>query len=428
MSVTALLFLNDYADGDGEKARTLLSIGGITMLERQLRQLKSAAIDHVLIVSNNFPDLIHRYVLSFSNIPTRIDVLEQKHLDRGSFSEDERYLLVGEGVILAQSAINHMAALTQNAMMVLPKDVPMFGVGATNSVTASGGGKRSFASLASIDRALLVQALEDGAFMERPVGMILTYMMNRQAGLITLANPKPLGGGEPPIVWRPVTAKNQTGRVTRMLARDQGNSQPDFITTMLHGGVENLIVWLLSLVKIPVLGVRMGSVLIGLIATWMIYLGALGAGLATTIIFTLVWGAGDKMGKLQICPEFSKPLWKIIGWLVELGWLVALANMITPMAGDLAPWVLMVTAWLFILASEGAISGFTGRTGQFLWTRSMADKTIGLFLASRTSRIWFIILLGAGLNWGYVPWGLAAYSALSFFIIQSRADKVSQRQ
>lgn len=423
MSVTALLFLNDYAEGDVEKARSLLSVGGITLLERQLRQLKAAGVDHALLVSNNFPDLIHRYVLSFTNIPTRIEVIEQNHLDRGSFSEDERYLIIGEGVILAQSAITHMASLTQNALMVLPKDVPMFGLSATNSITASGGEKRAFASLASIDRGLLVQALEDDSFQDRPLGIILAFMVNRQAGLITLTNPIPLGGGEPPLVWRPVTAKNQTGRVTRMLARDQGNSQPDFITNLVHGGVENLLVSLLSWIKIPVVGVRLTSVVIGLIASWMIYFGALGTGLATAIFFTLVWGAGDKMGKVQLNPEYLTPLWKVIGWLVELGWFVAIANMLMPFSGDLTPWVLMVTAWLFMLAGEGALSGFTVKSGQTLWTRSMTDKTIGLFVATRTSRIWAIILIGAGLNWGYVPWGVAAFSALSFFLIQGRINK-----
>ena len=118
MDVTALIFVNASAKDDPDLPRSHLQVGGISMLERQLRQLKRLGIEKARLVTKNYKDLFQK--TTFATVPERIEILD--HLDAKAthfWLADEKILVLEEGVRILRRAANHRPVRRQGARAVL---------------------------------------------------------------------------------------------------------------------------------------------------------------------------------------------------------------------------------------------------------------------------------------------------------------------
>ncbi|MCH8081039.1 MAG: CDP-alcohol phosphatidyltransferase family protein [Proteobacteria bacterium] len=424
MNISALIIVNAKAKGDNDLSRSFLKAGGITLLERQLRQIKQLGIETVRLVTRSHADLLEK--TRFKNAPKTVEVISPKDIAASPWIADEKVLVLEEGVLIDQrimKAVLGSSTKSKRCVAVFPANTVIYGKGL--GLKLKGGGQEVlFASAAAvlgtdvlaaanyIDfgreplKAILKEAIGKGKAVLKDISKMPTYLPDRRR--------------EVKVMWRPVAEKSETDKATRALISTAQKGVLDWPARWVHPPFENFLVEQLCPTPVSPNFITLVTFVLGMWITYLFATGDMLLGVAGALVIGVLDGVDGKLARTKMMQTRIGEFEHILDKIVEYSWYFGIAWYLSGVEGNALPWALSIIIVAFAWAEVAQGEFFRRLTGKQLDDAGDFERKFRIIGARRNTQIWMFIpfaLMDAWL-WGF---GFVAfYAAVTFFVAQVR--------
>jgi hypothetical protein len=381
-----------YHEADDGSLRATLPIAGRTLVERQVRLAVGAGADPVVVVVERVTAQLNAALDRLRAEDVNLVLARSAEEAAEAVHSSDRLLLVGDGLVPPEAAINRLLALDGPALLVVP-DLRV------DDRYERIDAQSRWAGLALIDGQMLKQT----ASMLRDWDLQSTLLRRAvQAGARQLSV---RGESEDEL---PLVAENEEdlAELEERIVAGAHMRRSDWVSGHMLAPLERLATRALMPTAIT-------PTAIGLVATLLLVLAGLafarhwlGFGLALMLLATPLDGIGDRLASLRLQGGREPSWWSALLPALSAGVLLLLAYSLTAARG----WgclALAAAIIAFVLALRAEARG--------------RDVPAGVWLAERKGMSW-LMLPFAAVNWWATGLAvLAAYAAASFFWAQRHA-------
>jgi phosphatidylglycerophosphate synthase len=386
-----------------------LVVGGITVLERQARQLRRAGIETLLACE----------IEPLTELPAGVEMLPLAKLgDR--IAPGDRVLAIAPGVVVDERAIVAVLEARKLTMLVAAdRDAAGTGVERLDSATFAAGvmtvpaamvldvagrlGDWNFAST------LLRAAAADPAVARLDIAAIPTYSPARRRDVT--------------LFWaQPQTIEGAAAATDGLIAGAQKGCL-DWPARFIHPAIEDLLVRMLAPTTITPNMVTLATGFVGIAAGFAFAHGLMWLGLVLALVTGPLDGVDGKLARTRV--EFSKwgDLEHVLDKLLEYGWYLCIAGHFAAATGGALPWA--IAALIILPALVEAVQGevFRRMTRIQLDDAGQPERMIRMFAGRRNTFLWTWLPVAAMGYWfeGFVT--LSVYSVLTTVVAQWRFYK-----
>ena len=423
MAIQAAIFVNAPAKGDEGTPRAFLKAGGISLLERQLRQLTKMGVKRVALISKTFTEKLE--AARFKQAPAKVEIHNQNALKGGRlWNARDDVLLLEEGVLVDARI---MKAVTTKPggrrVAVFPGNTVIYNKGHGLKLKAKGG-DYLFASAALVKGADLLAAIKDRDFRARPLKAVLKAALN--SGRAALADIGKIDTylqdrrRNVDILWRPVVSGAETGKATRALIGMAQKGVLDWPARWIHPFFENALVAMLCPTPVTPNFITLITTVVGFYVTWLFATGDMLWGLAGALVIGVLDGVDGKLARTKMLQSRIGELEHIADKVVEYSWYFGIAWYLAGAEGNALPWALAVMIVLFAWAEVVQGEFFRRFTGKQLDDAGKFERAFRIIGARRNTQIWALIPFALLDQWLMGFWVVAIYAALTFFVAQAR--------
>ncbi len=389
----AIIFVDELAEGSGEAPRCLVKVGGLSILERQLRHLAAGGVRNARVISQRFPEVLHKQLASFRQIP-ETEILDGRYLAEDLYEEHQAFLVLEESTLIDFRLITEVAASGPEAALALfPPDEVRYGA-AEGLKIESDEGNRLFASAAKFTGRGFKAAQAHPAFSSLPLRTLIEVGMNSQSCEIVstdrIATFDQRVCRERQILWRPVTSKVEARRAGEVLLMDTDHGAADWVERFVMPLFEQLIVLRLapfrpnrSLVQLTVLAL---AALVFLVLAS----GRPGLGLALAMAMSAAFGSLRRMRGFYLWTQRGLLPEPLIENFSEYLWYFGLAAGLSAIPLGWSAWglalAMVATSW----ARDKQIDFTTDQLGSNHWRCEGEGKKLSLLAANRNTVLWFL--------------------------------------
>lgn len=395
-----------FASPEGPEA---LVVGGISVIERQARQLRRAGVAQLYAVD----------VVPLTVLPQGVEAVTSTALQRLIAADDE-VITIAAGLVIDDRALAAILAARAPALLVCDANAPgavcieridMATVAAGIGLTRGGSVVHLAAGLGewNLESALIRAAAADPATQRLDFLALPTYAPARRR--------------HAPLIWaQPKT--NAEARATGqalILAAQKGCL--DWPARFLHPWPENLLVDWLAPTRITPNMVTLATGVLGVVAGVAFAMGWLWTGLILALITGPLDGVDGKLARTRC--EYSRwgDLEHLLDKVLEYGWYLCVAWYFSNARGSALPWA--IAALIILPAIAEAVQGefFRRLTGVQLDDAGDIERRIRLVAGRRNTFLWTWLGFAVFGLWfdGFV--GLAIYSILTTATAQWRFYK-----
>ncbi len=430
MIKNALIFADSPSDDSADLPRSLLTVGGISLLERQLRQLKNAGVEEVRIYSRNYPEMLHDRASSFTMVPPVVSVQDAAAPAQSQWDQAENLLVLEEGVLIDDRVIEALAEAAKTpALALFPPRTVAYGQACGQNVTVDGG-EHLFASVALVPGKFLTRALAAAARGEKPLSAILEAAAASRAvtildvGALDLYIPdrrRQVG-----LLWRPVTAAAECRRATSVILGMAQKGTLDWPARWIHPTFENLLVTALLGTPVTPNAVSLLTGVLGFYATYLFATGQMGWALLGALIVGVLDGVDGKLARVKMMATKLGQMEHILDKMVEYSWYIAIAAFLAATGevdgngGDSAPWVLALLMIAFAWAEVVQGEFYRRITGRQLDDAGDLERGLRLITARRNTIMWGLVPFALTESWLVGLWVMGIYTMVTFFVAQWR--------
>lgn len=443
MIKNALIFVDDASDDSADLPRSLLTVGGITLLERQLRQLKIAGVEEVRIYSASYPEMLHDRASGFSMVPEVVSVQDAAAPVQSQWDDAENLLVLEEGVLIDERIIKAVAEAPKTpALALFPPRTVAYGQASGQQVVVDGasegaregaseGKGQLFASVALVPGKFLARALKAVANGEKPLPAILdAAAAAKNTGVVDVAALEsyiPDRRRKVGLLWRPVTAAGECRRAGIVILDMAQKGVLDWPARWIHPTFENFLVTALLGTPVTPNMVSLMTGALGFYATFLFATGQMGWGLLGALAVGVLDGVDGKLARVKMLATKLGQLEHALDKLVEYSWYFAIAAFLAAPGvnggdnvGDGAPWVLAILIVTFA-AAEVVQSEFYRRfTGRQLDDAGEIERGFRLVTARRNTIMWGFVPFALTESWLIGLWVMGIYTTVTFFVVQWR--------
>ncbi len=394
MTLAALIAAYHELDEPGGGLRATLPLAGRTLIERQARLAAAAGASPIVVAVERVPPELTAAIDRLRGEGLKIVVARSAAEAADSVAPQDRLLLLGDGLIAAESHMTRLASLGGYAILTIPD------VRADERYERIDSESR-WAGLAMIDGALL----QETARMLRDWDLQSTLLRRTvQAGARQLAVTGDTA--EEPLVV--AEGPTDLAQLEMRIVASSAARRRDWVSRWLLGPLESAMTRMLM----PG-GMTPSLVGLGAVAFWTFSLIAFGAhwrgtGIALALLATPLEGIAERLGLLRMRLSSEEGWWTHILPFLSGGALLALAWSLTPERG----WGCLVLALATIVFQIALVVEMGGRRGPG-----------AVWLAERKGLAWLLLPFAATGWWSGGLGVLAAYAAASFFWVQRKVHR-----
>jgi len=380
----------------------LLNAGGLTLLERLLRQLRRLGIPDVILYVDGFEPELRDALKGFDRIPDHVRIAAVPADLSAALPQDGTALVLDGGGLVDERLLRLLMKDDVNGFdhMGTPHGLaPSFRMPAVWLKEA----------LAANDDAPLTERLAqrlktEGRLIDART--IDTYVPDRRRTL-------PLLG------MVPAHRRDRHAAAAALMATAQKGAL-DWPARFIHAPIEDWIVRLLLPFPVSPNMVTAATAVIGFIATWLFATGSLSDGLAMALIVGVLDGVDGKLARVKMMTSPWGELEHIVDKIVEYSWYLALAYFLSKTRESGVPWALGLGIILFAWAEVVQSEFYRRMTGRQIDDAGRTERVIRIFSARRNTMMWLMIPFAFFDMWydGYIF--MAVFSTLTFFVAQWR--------
>ena len=422
----AIILTGQESETESTLARNLIQVGGITLLERQLKTLEKLGVQEVHLVTDWFIAELEKEILSYSKKPGSVHIHRTKEAAAKILennSEQDSWLLLEEGVLIDDRIVG--AVIEKNAGTVIAvmnkedvgEDKSSYGIPLSlrgqDSIFASAAKISSETMQTHADKLNslehLKEALEslansnDCEILE--ISSIPLYLPNRRRDV--------------DMIWLPILQPKDGSKGTDALLNNAQKGTLDWPAWYIHRPIENWIVK--HICNLPITPNQV-TVVTGLLGFYIMYLFATGSmawGLAGALIVGILDGVDGKLARTKMQQTKIGELEHLVDKVVEYGWYFAIAGFLSTTYGY-APWVMATALVLFHLADEIQSEFFRRMSDRQICDTGKFDRRFRLIGGRRNTQMWTLIPFGIFGAWyaGFIF--ICCYGIITFFVHQAR--------
>lgn len=427
----AIIFVDLLAEGTGEAPRCLVKVGGLSLLERQLRQLAACGVRNARVISQRFPEVLHKRLASFRQIP-ETEILDGRYLEADLFDENQPFLVLEESTLIDFRLITEVAATGPEAAIALfPLDEVRYGAAEGLKIETKEG-SRLFASAAKFTGRGFKAAQAHPAFSSLSLRTLIEVGMKSQScdivGTDLIATYDERVCRERQILWRPVTSSVEARRAAEVLLMDTDHGAADWVERFAMPLFEQLLVLRLapfrpnrSLVQLTV--VALAGLIFLVLAS-----GRPGLGLALAMAMSAGFGALRRMRGFYLWTQRGLLPEPLIENFAEYLWYFGLAAGLAAMPLGWSAWglalAMVVTSW----ACDKQIDFTTDQLGSNHWRSQGEGRRLSLFTANRNTVLWLLAPFAVTGLWLHGLILAALYCAASLMLWQRYSFRTIRRE
>jgi phosphatidylglycerophosphate synthase len=410
MPVLALLMTGDAMPGD--LLPGLGVVAGITLVERQVRQLLHAGVDKVLLLAPVLPDALAGRLLADKRVQA---VATPEALSRALAGSEEPCLVLAPGLLIDQRVIAALLAAAPGPAMAVFGDAPPGGALRLDGTTHDAGAMLLPAEMVARTAATVgdwdLAATLARAAVEARARRIEVESLDRYA---------PALRRDAPMLWaRPETdaARREAGA---QVLRAAQKGCLDWPARFLHPPVEDLLTRLLLPTRVTPNMVTVLTALLGLVALLCFALGQPWAGLILVLAIGPLDGVDGKLARSRV--EYSRwgDLEHVLDKLLEYGWFLAIGYWLSSSGHGLAAWLAAAGIIIFALAEATQGEFFRRFTGRQLDDWGPFERRWRLVAGRRNTFFWSLLPFAAFGLWFEGLLMILAYAAITFAVGQWR--------
>lgn len=427
----AIIFVDELAKGLGEAPRCLVKVGGLSILERQLRQLAACGVRNARVVSQRFPEVLHKQLASFRQIP-ETEILDGRYLEEDLFEENQPFLVLEESTLIDFRLITEVAATGPEAAIALfPPDEVRYGAAEGLKIETKES-SRLFASAAKFTGRGFKAAQSHPAFSSLPLRTLVEVGMKSQSceivGTDLIATYDERVCRERQIFWRPITSNVEARRAGEVLLIETDHGAADWVERFVMPLFERFLVLRLapfrpnrSLVQLTVLA--LAALIFAVFAS-----GRPGLGLALAMAMSAGFGGLRRMRGFYLWTQRGLLPEPLIENFSEYLWYFGLAAGLAAMPLGWGAWglalAMVVTSW----ARDRQIDFTTDQLGSNRWRGEGEGKKLSLLAANRNTVLWFLAPFALTGLWLHGLILAAIYCAASLILWQRFSFQAIRRE
>jgi phosphatidylglycerophosphate synthase len=386
-----------------------LVVGGISVLERQARQLRRAGVSNLYAVD----------VVPLTVLPGGVEAVAASQLP-DLLTPNDRVVALSAGLVIDDRAIAAMLAVPAPALLVCDANAPgAVCVERIDMATVAAGILLLNGAVVRQQAAALGEWSLESTLL-RAVAADQTAQRVDFMGLPTYAAAR---RRHAPLIWAQPRTGVEAKAVGRELICSAQKGCLDWPARFLHPWPENLLVsWLLPTSITPNM-VTLATGIIGIAAGVAFAFGWLWTGLILALVTGPLDGVDGKLARTRC--EYSRwgDLEHVLDKLLEYGWYLCIAWYFAGARGSALPWA--IAALIILPAIAEAVQGefFRRMTGVQLDDAGDIERRIRLVAGRRNTFMWTWVGFAVFDLWfeGFVA--LAIYSILTTAVAQWRFYK-----
>lgn len=392
MPLAALIAAQDQTDiGDG--LRATLPLAGRTLIEHQAGLAIAAGAAHIVVLVERVPAVLAQAVDRLRRQGARIEIARSVADAIDRFHPSEKILLVADGAVAAQGAVDALAGTEEgSALLALPDDQDH---AAFERIDAA----ERWAGYALLDKALLeatARMLGDWDL----TSTLLRRLVQDDAARISALDPS----GERPLP-PPVLAIGPAaiGTIEVGLLRRADPGEGNWVELYLHRLVAGPLIG-------PLIARQIDQRLVAGVAVGIAWFAALLAG------FKLFWGAALLLPLAAATASAARRMARIWGGVAEPTALVALARHAAALAALLLLARLLVDegGWGWWLVAALLPAALAGAGALETIVAAIRPSPSPRWLASADALVWLAPAVAVLGGWRWMLAALTAYAVLSF--------------
>lgn len=424
------------ADGNGEPA-ALLRVGGITLLERNIRlALRAGAVRVVVLADVMGPQLSAELAMLRRRYPMLDVVGEAEHL-ASRVENADRVLMIEEGFVVDPRLVAEAVACSgrESAADEAGANTPDAGAAsdrgpeAVISVWLAGPSvpdqavrltAQYFSAAVSVLPGQIVRRVAKGlgdwdfeqtVLRAAMVDLPVLYLDAARCGGFD-----PSLGRDLPLVWHAVTRQEMAAKVDMSLAGLADASRADAPTRWIYAPLARLALLHGDRLRLGAVPVAWGGAVLGLLAVCAFALGWLWAGVACAILMGFAFEMAHRIEKLRLDPAVPRRVRQITPRLAEAGWYAGLCAAFVGTEGMAA--VAVALLLLVCRLSADLHRHYFRRLFQSsLEEGAGLPRLIGLAGSGPQTNMWLLLLCGVAGAWYGGIWALAGYSAVTYALV-----------
>ena len=386
-----------------------LVVGGITVIERQARQLRRAGATHLYAID----------VVPLTILPDAVEAVNSSQL-AALIGADDRVVAISSGLVVDDRAIAAMLEMQAPAMLVCDAKAPgAVYVERIDMATVAAG----ITVLPGTSVRQLATDLGDWNLESALVRAAAADPATHRVDFLGLPTYAPARRRHAPLLWaRPKTLPEAQATGGALIAAAQKGCL-DWPARFLHPLPENLLVGWLAPTRITPNMVTLATGVLGVVAGAAFATGWLWTGLILALITGPLDGVDGKLARTRC--EYSRwgDLEHLLDKVLEYCWYLCFAWYFSGVQGSALPFA--IAALIILPAIAEAVQGefFRRMTGAQLDDAGDVERRIRLVAGRRNTFLWTWLGFAAFDAWfaGFVV--LAVYSVLTTAVAQWRFYK-----
>ncbi len=397
------------ADGSGDPS-ALLRVGGISLLERNLRlALKAGATRLVVLAEELSPALVEELTALHRRYP--LDVVRVAEQLAGKVEPEDRVLLIEEGFVVDQRLVNRAALFDE------PTVISIWNAGPAVPERAVRLTAQYFSAAVSILPGHLVRRIAKGLgdwdFEQTVLRSAMVDLEPHYLDAAGCAGFVPMLGRDVPLLWHAVSSQADAALADQSLSGTADTIRGDAPTRWVYGPLARqalLHSGKLRLSAAPVAWVGAG---LGAVAVVALFLGWFWAGVICAILMGFAFELSHRIEQIRL--DSAAPGWLLnhAPRLLEAGWYAGLCGAFVKTQGMAA--VAVALLLLVCRLSADLHRHYFHR----LFQSSLDDapgvpRLIGLLGSGAQTNMWLLLCFGIAGAWYGGFWAVAGYSALTY--------------
>lgn len=410
MALIGLFCANHAAtDGNGDPS-ALLRVGGISLLERNLRlALKAGATRLVVLAEELSPALVEELTLLHRRYP--MDVVRDAEQLGSRIESEDRVLLIEEGFVVDQRLVNRTVGLEDPAIIAIWQAGPSVPERAVR-LTA-----QYFSAAVSILPGQLVRrvakGLGDWDFEQTVLRAAMVDLPVQYLDAVGCGGFVPMLGRDVPLLWHAVSSHADAALADQSLSGTAETRRSDAPTRWIYGPLARLALLHGGKVRLGAAPAAWAGAGFGAIAIACLFLGWFWAGVICAILMGFSFELSHRIEQIRLDPAAPGWLLNHMPRLLEAGWYAALCGAFVKTEGMAA--VAVALLLLVCRLSADLHRHYYHR----LFLSSLDDgpgvpRLIGLLGSGAQTNMWLLLFCGIAGVWYGGFWAMAGYSALTY--------------
>ncbi|WP_321398026.1 CDP-alcohol phosphatidyltransferase family protein [Emcibacter sp.] len=407
-------------------ARNLIQVGGISLLERQLKTLEKIGIQEVHLVSDWFIAELEKEIHSFARKPKAVYIHRTKEAARKileSNNEQDSWLLLEEGILVDDRIITSVIEKRAGTVIAVMNredfqdDRLSYGTPLTLR-----GQDTVFASVAKISSQTMQTHADKLNSLENLKGALESLSNSNDCEILDISSiPLYLTNRrrDVDLIWLPILQPRDGAKGTDALLNNAQKGTLDWPAWYIHRPIENWIVKHICNLPITPNQVTAVTGILGLYIMYLFATGNMAVALAGALAVGILDGVDGKLARTKMQQTKIGELEHLVDKVVEYGWYFAIAAALSVTYGY-APWVMACALVLFHLADEVQSEFFRRMADRQICDTGKFDRRFRLIGGRRNTQMWALIPFGLVGAWyaGFIF--ICCYGIITFFVHQAR--------